>query len=269
MKTMLTLAICLAAAGLIAQDNFTVIKVTGKVFSQKYGRSLTSNDKINSKDALQFESKDASIILLSPKTGRKLIKGVPDSSPREFMQLLESFVKPSEKSTATRSAGAEYFSKLEHMLAHDSILILGDGKIMIDTTKLKISGITGIRVIYKKGKANVVKKISDSNSFSLSRTTLFDQESPKPTPRVTIQYYLNEKEDYAFADAEIIGEFIPLYADEAQIKLEVRAVIDALADNKLVSADLLKEIKDYLDTVYGPTMNENLRPWLAANQLIK
>lgn len=269
MRAILIIMACLAVQVLLAQDNFTVIKVTGKVLSQKYNRNLASGDKINSNDALQFESKDASIILLSPKTGRKQIKGVPDNSPREFMQLLESFVKPSEKSTATRGAGAKYFEKLEHMLSHDSILILGDGKIMIDTTKLKISRLAGIRAIYKKGKTTVTKKISNSNSFSLDRTTIFDQESPRPIPLVTVQYYLNETEDYAFADAEIVGEFVPVYPEESQLKMEVRALIDGLAENNLIRDELFKEIRDYMDHVYGTTISENLNAWLIANQLIK
>src|SRR5690348_15920512 len=114
MKIYVSLFIAALFVHVQAQDNFTVIKVTGKVLSQKSNRPLSSGDKVQSKDALQFGSKDASIILFHPKTGRKVIKGVPDDSPREFMQLLQAFVKPSEKSTATRNAGLKYLDKLQN-----------------------------------------------------------------------------------------------------------------------------------------------------------
>jgi hypothetical protein len=253
----------------LAQDNFTVIKVTGKVLSQKSNKPLVSGDKIESKDALKFESKDAYLILFSPKTGRKMIKGVPDNSPREFMQLLQSFVKPSEKSTATRNAGLKYIEKLEHMLTVDTLLVLGNGRINIETNKLNISKPAGMRVIYKSGDNNIIRKISNDDSFSLSQSALFSGEVPIPLPRVSIQYYKDEAEDFAFADGAFIGRFVPVYGDDLQLKSEIKTLNSILSQGNLSSEERFNEIKGYLALAYGGTIDENLNTWLATNQLIK
>ena len=261
--TFLTANLC------IAQDNFTVIKVSGTVLSQKNNRALISGDKIQSKDALRFNSKDAYIILYSPKTGRKIIKGVPDESPHEFMELLQSYVKPSDKSTASRNAGSKYLDQLEQMLKYDTLLILGDGRIPIETDKLKIDKPAGIRVIYKSGSNTRQKTISDNQSFSLNRSTVFDKEIPAAMPQVALQYYVNEAEDFAFAEGTFIGKFVPRYVEEVELKKEVSALMSAMAENSISDGDQFKEIKGFLVWSYGGIIDENLKSWLKANKMIK
>jgi hypothetical protein len=269
MRPVLTLLVLLAATSMFAQDTYTVIKVAGKVLSMRLNRPLVTGDKVQEKDALKFGSKSDYVILQSPKSSRKVVKGVPDSSPREFIQLLQSFVKPAAKSTASRGGGQGYIEKLSQKLSSDTLVILGDGKIRIEKDQLRLDKPAGIRVIYSDGKSSVVRTLSDAGSFSLSRMSLFGGEPPQPVPRVTIQYFENESEDFAFAAGAILGNFVPRYLDETQLRKEIVTLLSLFEGTKHSQAELVDEIEDYLEMTYWAPVRENLNDWLFLNKLIK
>ena len=133
------LALVLSAGAIFAQGdgNFRVVRVVGSVESSKLNRVIKTEDLIPEGDHLKFNSKNDYVILFHPKLGRKRIQGIPDSQPREFNILLQSFVKPDEKSTGTRGSDQAYIERLKVSL-QDTVLILGDGTIELDPTFLSL-----------------------------------------------------------------------------------------------------------------------------------
>src|ERR1700741_3018378 len=74
-----------------AQTTFTVIKVNGKVLSAALKREVKTGDMIATTDKLTFSNRESYLHVVNPTQGRKTLRNIPDTSPRELMVLLEKF----------------------------------------------------------------------------------------------------------------------------------------------------------------------------------
>jgi hypothetical protein len=237
-------------------DQFHVVRVVGKVESPALNRALKTGDVIQSKDHLKFDSKESYIIVNSPQTGRKRISGVPDATPREFIQLLQSFVRPELKSTSTRHISIEYVESLQASMAFDTLLILGDGFIPVNTKKLSLAKPAIIRAWYTDDKRKrVYRPISNDKGFHLDKKSIHNENH---RGRVVIEYFEDEKEDPAFTPGTLLGAFVPLYADEAALAVEIKSLLSARDE----SSTVLGEISAYLQEEYAPAQEDNLKAWL-------
>jgi len=242
----------------IAQNpsQYHVVRVVGKVESPALNRALKTGDVIQSKDQLKFGDKESYIIVNSPQTGRKRISGVPDSSPREFLQLLQSFVQPELKSTSTRHISMAYVELLRSSMDSDTLLILGDGFVPVNTEKLSLTKPAIIRAWYTDDKKKrVYRPISDSKGFFLNSKSVHSEHHHG---RVVIEYFEDEKEEPMFTPGTLLGAFVPLYVDESSLASEIKALI-AARDN---SRTITEEINAYLREEYAPAQEDNLKTWL-------
>lgn len=262
MKKMIALLLLTFSLGFAqAQDAFMVVRVVGKVESPALAREVKTGDVIQSKDKLRFANKESYIIVNSPQTGRKKISGVPDNAPREFLQLLQSFVQPELKSTASRSISVQYLEMLQNSLAFDTLLILGDGYVGVNTQKLSLKKPAVIRSWYSLNKKMNYKIISDEGGFHLNAQFIFENTVPAVTPKVMIEYFEDEKDEPAFSPGILLAAFIPLYVDENALTLEIQALLSNAAKAKSYS-DKLMEIKQYLVSEYAGVQEDNLKFWL-------
>lgn len=265
------LMLCLFWINIVAQaqETYTVIKVVGQVISKEHQRALRAEDKLQDKNALQFSSAEDYIIVISPKTGRKTIKGIPDNAPREFIQLLQSFVKPETRSTATRSSSLEYIDKLKNLFTYRSMLILGDGYVEVDTDKLKISSPAGIRVQYRDEKTHIARKISDDKGFFLNQTAVFGNQVPAVLPKISIQYYEDELDDPMFGKGDWLADFVPVYVDNDQLKQEINILLRSIGTSASKTDEQVQEIRKYLESEYGGVILQNMEAWLLAQGIIR
>lgn len=250
------LSVCICAAQ--SSQQYHVVRVVGKVESPALNRALKTGDVIQSQDQLKFSTKESYIIVNSPQTGRKRISGVPDNTPREFLQLLQSFVQPELRSTASRNISMEYVEALQNSLDSDTLLILGDGFIPVNTKKLSLAKPAIVRSWYTDDKRKrVYRPISNNNGFFLNSKSV---HSENHHGRVVIEYFEDEKEDPMFTPGTLLAAFVPLYVDEASLASELKALLQARDS----SATIMAEISAYLRDEYAPVQEDNLVAWLNA-----
>ena len=249
-----------------AQDTYKIVKVSGNVESAALGRLIKSGDQIQSSDKLKFEKKENYIVVIHPKTGRKIIKGVPDNSTHEFYKLLQSFVKPEERSTATRTVSTQYIEKLHNSLTFDTLLILSPGKILIDTMKLSLKKPHAIRSTYWVKNKPMTQIISGKGFFLMQQENLFGNNAPQPLPRVMLEYTENEASDPMFEPGTVLASFVPLYIDETRLEEEVKVIREMFGER---SRESYEEIKKYITSEYAPVNEDNLKEWLKTRHLIK
>lgn len=247
---------------------YRVISVSGSIENTKLSRTLRQGDRISLTDPLIFSNKTDYIIVIHPKVGRKTIRGVPDNSPRELENLIQSFVKPNEKSTASRSTTTEYWSQLNEALK-DTVVILGDGVVTLKSEFIKLAPPAVVVAVNKVKKGTPVsRKISSQQEVSLSRATLFPDAGNEVSSKVMIEYYADEKLSLDLpGSGQLIGYFWPKYVDEVKLEKECRVIADFFAEYKNPAVE--KEIKSFIEEHYGNVESSNLNRWLNQHQIIQ
>lgn len=246
-------------------ETFRVITVSGAVEHVRLNRPLQLGDRIQLTDPLTFRSKAAYAIVISPKTGRKTIRGVPDTSPRELKVLLESFFKADERSTASRGSKNEYWDELNETL-RDTVLLLGDAKITLRAEYVNLNPPAVVMAYYKGRDGKAVDKIvSQGQRVCLDRLCLFG--STDFTAKVMIEYYPQEKGSSDLpGSGELIGYFFPRYVDEIQLEKEVHVITETLQGRP--GNEVRMEIKKYIKSLFGNVENSNLDAWLGYKKIL-
>lgn len=245
-------------------DGFRVVRIVGAVQSTKLNRPLRTEDVIPTGDNLKFGSAKDYLIVFSPKGGRKRIVGVPDSQPRELSQLLQSFVKPDERSTATRGSNPAYLDVIKTDF-RDTVLILGKGVIELDAQQIPMNSPGSVKAQYKlKDGKNVVIPVSDGQSLRLDKETLFPG-GVSPATRVMLLYYQVDSSN-PMDSKDLLGSFSPIYADDAVLLPEIRAIVESMkgSDPKLIEG----EISNYLTQEYAKPSSVQLHAWLKSNRVL-
>ena len=268
-KVGIALIFLIITATVFAQsaEVFRVVVVSGQVDHAKLKRPVLKGDKISAGESLIFGTKTSFIIVISPKTGRKKIRGVPDPSPRELENLIQSFLTPDEKSTASRGMATEYWALLNESL-RDTVLILGDGIITLDKDYIPLAP-PAVVVAFYKGKQNehVTKVLSSGQNICLGKKCLMNDGVQQIHSKVMIEYYLDERTSQELpGSGEFIGYFWPRYGDDAKIEEEIKIIIEALG--KSPHDRILSEIKKFLGEEYGHVQEQNLISWLHSKKLL-
>jgi hypothetical protein len=247
---------------------YRVISISGSIEHVKLNRPLQQGDRISLNDPLKFSDKSNFVIVIHPKIGRKMIRGVPDSSPRELENLIQSFVKPSERSTASRSTTTEYWSQLNEALK-DTVVILGDGVVTLKSEFIKLAPPAVVVAVNKVKKGSPIsRKISSQQEVLLSRATLFPDAGNEVSSKVMIEYYADEKVSLDLpGSGQLIGYFWPKYVDEVKLEKECRVIADFFAEYK--NPAVVKEIKSFIEEHYGNVESSNLNRWLNQRQIIQ
>jgi hypothetical protein len=251
---------------LIAQSTFTVIKVNGKVLSTALKREVKTGDLITTRDKLIFGDRDSYLHVFNPTQGRRTFRNIPDSSPRELMLLLEKFAAKDKTRTKSRGEAMEYAEILAEKFLADTIVVLGNGTIPVDTAKLSLKEPSAIVAEFQINGQNHKKTISDSMGFSLSRHNLFETASMTVYPRIAIWYY-EDVADPLFSASSPIGNFVPLYVNEAALRSEINAIVASL--KSVTKQQSMGYVVDYISQAYGAVIDENLNEWMKFNKVLQ
>ena len=247
-------------------STFTVIKVSGSVYSAAMTRTVKSGDELATSDKLKFNSEKAYMHVINPAMGLKTVRGLSDDSPRELMGLLQAFVN-NKSPNSSRGTPSTAIEEIRHQLAYPAMLILGDGRIKVDTENLSLKSPAGIKATYQiKGK-EVDRLISDDSGFNLGKNFVFDSVALKQLPEITVTYY-EDVNDRFFSAIERIGKFTPSYANEETLARELKVLIGIL---QLAGGDadsIETHVVTYLTSEYEAPIQANLRDWLATNKLL-
>jgi len=256
----------LSAFSLSAQSgDYRVVKVSGTVESPRLKRALRTDDRIQDKDQLKFSDPNAYIIILHPEKGRKTIRGVPDQTPHELSNLLQSFLRPDKKNTGSRGLSEEYLEALVGSLK-DTVLILGNGRIPLDSRFLPLSAPAVAKARYQDDQKKVhFITVSKEQAILLGKKELSLEHVKKPS-RVFVQYYKKEPATLTEAGDEMLGYFVPLYVNEQELLHEVKVVAALYAEES--KDKLLEEVHKYLSAEYAPPHKLNLEAWLRQHKVI-
>lgn len=264
------LAVIVCHSNLYAQpsDNFVVIKVGGSVFSSVLKRTVKTGDVVTAKDKLIFQSRGSYLHVINPSVGRKTIRNIPDNSPREFMQLLQAFLSADKKNSNSRGGLSAGIERLVSQFAYDTILILGNGRIAIDTSEVSLAKPTGVRAVYSLNRENITRVISDDTGFNLGKAYLFDKPTNSPYPKV-ILWYDKDLADPLFSPSTLLGSFVPYYPDEEGLSKETQTIIEALHRTPIPSSQIVNEIISYLSAEYASPIPQNVKEWLEGSKQLK
>ncbi len=247
-------------------STFTVIKVSGSVYSAAMNRTVKSGDEITASDKLKFDSQNAYMHVINPSLGLKTVRDIPDDSPRELMGLLQTFVN-NKSPNSTRGAPSNAIEEIRHQLAYPAMLILGEGRIKVDTIHLALKSPAGIKATYRIKEKEVERQISDANGFNLGKNYVFDSDAPKQLPEITVTYY-EDVNDRFFSTIELIGKFTPSYANEETLARELKVLIGILQLAGGNTENIEAHVISYLTSEYEAPILSNLRDWLAVNKLL-
>lgn len=268
-RLLLVITLWLTGLSLNAQihSNYSVIKVNGKVVSKILNRPIKSGDIVKAEDQLTFSTKESYIHVINAE-GTKTIRNVPDNSPRELMQLMKTFLSPGKKNMSTRDFEKTKYERIKSVLKEDTIMILGDGKITIDTTDFPLHHPAGVKAKYSMLDEKVSLVISNESGYHLGKEPLFHKHpESKSFPMVTVVYY-EDINDPIHKESVLLGVFTPIYPDEEELKKEVKIIVSSLKNSQMSPNHIIKEITGYLTTEYAATIPENVTAWLNANKLL-
>lgn len=245
---------------------FTVIKVSGSVYSSALKRTVKNGDVIAASDQLKFDSQKTYMHVINPGTGLKTVRDVPDDSPRELMGLLQAFVN-NKTSNLSRGTPTNAIEEIRHQLAYPTMLVLGDGRINVPTTDLPLKRPAGIKAsfILKGNEMNQV--ISDEGGFNLGKNFVFKSHDIQVFPEIIVMYY-EDLNDQFFSMVEIIGKFRPYYTDEAALAKELKVLIGILQLAGGDTENIKTNVATYLTSEYEAPILTNLSNWLSTNNLL-
>jgi hypothetical protein len=183
------------------------------------------------------------------------------------MQLMERFLAQDKKLLKSRGTNTQYIQYLTNMISHDTLLILGKGEIIIDTSALKLKKPSAISASYEHHDEEIDNIISTQTGFLLNAGSLFRNGTSYPYPKVRV-YYVEDTGDRFFSPVILIGAFTPFYTDEQKLKSEILAIAKAYSGGQNHSS-AFGQIVAYLSVEYATPIDENLQAWLADNNLIK
>jgi hypothetical protein len=245
---------------------YSVIKVNGKVVSKLLNREIRSGDLVKSNDQLVFESKDSYVHIINSE-GRKTLRNIPDNSPRELMQLMQTFLSQDKNNKTSRGTAVSNLESIKKQLFYDTLLILGKGTVSIDTTQTTLRSPAGVSMSYQYQDKKITKIISDKTGFNVGRSSLFSEPDISMYPKVTVMYNQDTNDPY-FSPSVLLGAFVPYYVNEEVLQKELITIINTFKATNASSAKTKDEIIKYLSNEYAIPIQENVNAWLIEKKLL-
>lgn len=243
---------------------FTVIKVSGSVYSSALKRAVKNGDVIAASDQLKFDSQKTYMHVINPVQGLKTVRNIEGDSPRQLMELLQTFVN--NKMLRSSRGAPEGYEKIKALFSHEKILILGDGRLTFKKNELSFESPAGVKAAYMSEGKTVEKTISDNEGFNLGKSFVFEDFEGSTIPSVVLIYYENLADRF-FTPIELLGEFTPVYVEEKPVLAEVKFLIETLKASGTPSNNIETAVIEYLTGEYEAPLLPNLRNWLAKNNL--
>jgi hypothetical protein len=249
-----------------AQSTFTVIKVSGSVYSTSMDRAVKRGDVLAPSDKLKFDSQQSYMHVVGQREGLKTVRDASADSPRELMDLLQTFVN-NKSANSSRGAVSTEIEKIRHQLAYNAMLILGDGRINVTTEEISLKSPSGIKASYALKGNKVDKVISDESGFNLGKSFIFKSHGDQKFPQITVTYY-EDVNDRFFSAVEILGAFTPFYTEEDNLLKELKVLIGILEIAGGDTQSIESNVVTYLTSEYEAPILPNLRDWLSKNELL-
>ncbi len=248
----LSLALC-------GQDYY-VLQVKGIVKKVKTGALIKTKDMVKADDQLTFSSPSDAVAVVSPKSGRFILKPGKPTKSNELMSYVKDALSPASTRLSTRSGGLNNILDLKAFFSQP-ILLLPELQYNVNGQSFPIAEKTFffIQYQYKGEQINKQLKINSDSLLIINRSDLFKIDG-KPVDeseiKVPVLYY------YSDNGSVLISPVSFTLADLATVKNEIDVLVEALGPSEKDSSKIQNEILDYLSEHYGKVDGDNLKRWI-------
>lgn len=264
MKTLLLsgmAAIGILATGFVATytppvaDNYTVIKVDGKITYVKNGKDLITGDLFASSEKLKFATQESRAAVISSINGRYVL--TPDPKGGEAANLL-----PAMSNVATRSGALINALDLKNHFS-ENYLLLDEMELKINSELYPMNSNNFFYLQYELNGEVIPKKLSfTEDRLELTAAEIYTidgKAQPVPASKEMSLYY----RDNANKKSTKISEFTLVVPNTDVLKVELDVILGELKSKDDEKAK--SEITAYMYEFYGKPQKENLEDWLEKN----
>jgi hypothetical protein len=251
------LILSFSSYSILAQDKFTVIKVSGNIVIQSSGSELGIGTAFGQNEDLLFKSNESRAAVINPKRGRYLLTS---NNVLEFRNSKSNFLPASGKVSARGVSNILNINDLQKYFEGNYVIF--------DKIKIKISPAAFpmeekkyfyLRYNYKSETIN--KKLKyNADTLIINKDELLTIDGKQiPNPEITEMklMYMEEGEKYVSTP---ICVFTPIFPDFEQLKKEVQIIIDQMKDKSY--DEKINEISAYVNDFYGKPEENNLKTWV-------
>jgi len=263
-KILFLLSVFLYLQSIYAQDNFTVIKVSGNIVIERTGSSLGTGTSFAQNENLLFKIPESRAAVINPRRGRFLLTSETLS---EFKNSKSNFL-PAAGKTSTR--GVSQVRKVTDLkkLFEGNCVILNNNIILIDTTIYPLNDKRYFYLTYEYNSKTINKKLKfHGDTLLLKKEELLAVNGKvisDPGIKEMKLMYLVEDKSY---EPILISSFTPVFPDTKTLSKEVKIITDQMEMNPY--REKLNEISSYINEFYGKIDDNNLQKWLDDNLSLK
>jgi hypothetical protein len=226
-------------------EKYYVTFVKGNVVIERGRKPLKVGDALNPDDKLIFLDQNARVSCISPGKGRFEInpKGGQSGAKGELLAVLKSSLIPASGTyhLSTRSLIFEGYDPKTYFHAAETgnrVLLINGEKLLI-APSYKMDGTSFFFLQYHVNGKNQVQKVPHTeNALVFSRELLGGLEAGK----VMLCY---QSQSAQGARSRVVAEFIPVFADKAEIESQIKLIADNLhpqGDKKKFQSEVISHL---------------------------
>jgi hypothetical protein len=246
------LAVMLTSAIISAQNDYTVIRVTGNILMKLSGKALSQGSNFSDKDEFVFKTDDSRAAVIHPSKGRFILSPSAPGNNGSKSNLL-----PAMSNASTRGGAILNQVDLQNHFTGKYLIIRKIGvKIGGDAFPITDSSCFFIR--YKYQGEDINKKLnSHGDTLIIDHSELMMVDSkPIPDPdSPDMKLYFRQG-----SKSILISEFTPIFPDEAVLVKEITTLFNGM--NGKSKEDKIAEAISYMNDFYGKPDKDNVTWWL-------
>lgn len=259
-KLLFLLTVCLFFQLSDAQDNFTVIKVSGNIVIERTGSSLIQGTAFSQNENLLFKIPESRAAVINPQRGRFVLTS---DNLNEFKTSKSNFL-PSAGKISTRAFGTGSGPEDLKTVLNGNIAILKENKIVIDTSVYPMADDKFFYISYGYNNKTINKKLAyNKDTLLIKRSELLivdGKEVQNPDIREMKLTYLAAGDPYVSTPVSL---FTPVFPDNEALKQELKILISQISTKTY--NEKMYEISAYVQDFYGKVDENTLKIWLNKN----
>lgn len=249
----------LLSVNIFAQNNYNVIKVNGTIVVNKNNSELQRGSVFEENDELNFKTSNARAAVIHPSKGRFIL--MPNNSNVAYAR---ANLTPSMSNISTRAGAIISKVDLSNFFSGDYVIIDKSYiKISPNTFKMDEENFFYIKYTYKD--EDIHKKLGFiSDTLVINKSELFTIDGwPITNPNITKMELLYMSKEKGSME---ISSFNPVFPDSEELLSEIEVIIDNFQDKS--KKDIINEVANYINEMYGKIDKTNVKRWLADNNKI-
>jgi hypothetical protein len=256
MKTIIIfLGTMLFGTMLVAQADYTVIKVNGSISLKNSGKSLIQGTIFGDKDELLFGTNESRAAVVNPGKGRFVL--APGNAGS---YTAKTCLGPAMANISSRGGSILNQVDLQNHFAGNYVF-LGINRTQISNYIFPMDSTHFFFIRYKYHGEEINKKLAYvADTLIIDRAKLLTVDnSPIPNPDTTTMkmYYRKGNESV------LLSEFIAVFPEENELKKEIGILLEGFKSSS--QDEKLNQVLSYINEFYGKPDKESVQGWLKLN----